>query len=168
MPDECLYLFQLITGSIPFLVIAPANIWVAALCENNYCQSCILLDNGVASTVSSYEFLVFCVSSLLSPSHCRRFQLVPGSSRLFQLVPDGSSLFQLVPRFSMYGEKNTSSVFVICCISKEVLLVFGVESPRVVARWFYWCYLFGNRGNYEINIGFWKFLCKIMSKSLWN
>ena len=136
--------FQLITGSIPFLAIPPGNIWDAALCENNYCQSCILLDNGVGSAVSSYEFLVFCVSSLLSPSHYRMFQLVPGSSRPFQLVPDDSACCSSFLVLVCTVKKTHSSVFVIYCISKGLLLVFGVGSSRVFAPWYFWCYLFGN------------------------
>ena len=103
--------FQLITGSIPFLAIPPGNIWDAALCENNYCQSCILLDNGVGSAVSSYEFLVFCVSSLLSPSHYRMFQLVPGSSRPFQLVPDDSACC-------------SSFLVLVCTVKKNTFICF--------------------------------------------
>ena len=52
-----------------------------ALCDNNYPHCCILLGNCVARTVSSYEFLDFCVSSLLNPSQFRWFQLVPDGSR---------------------------------------------------------------------------------------
>ena len=48
------------------------------------------------------KFLVFCVNSLLSPSHSRWFQFVPSSSSLFQLVPGSSNSFQLVHCFSVY------------------------------------------------------------------
>ena len=41
----------------------------------------------VLQTVSSYEFVVFCVSLLLTPSHYRWFHLVPGSYSSFQVVP---------------------------------------------------------------------------------
>ena len=51
--------------------------------DNNYYQCCILLENGVGRTVSSYEFLVFCTSLLLSLSCYRWLCLVPCSSRSF-------------------------------------------------------------------------------------
>ena len=76
-------LLCLFTGSIPFLVISAESIWDGALCDNNYCKFCNLLGNVVARTVSSYEFLVFCLSSLLSPCCHRWFHLVPGSSSSF-------------------------------------------------------------------------------------
>ena len=59
------------------------------------CQSCVLLDNYVASTVSSYEVLVFCASLLLNQSCYKWFQLFPGGSSSFQEVPT-CSLFQYI------------------------------------------------------------------------
>ena len=94
-----LYTHKPITGLIPRQVVSPANIWDGALCDNSYCLHCIPLGNGITHIVSSYEFHVFCVSSL--SSSC--FRWLPACSRWFQLVPDGSSSFQMVPCFSMYA-----------------------------------------------------------------
>ena len=97
---------HLVTGSIPFQVVPPASMQDAAFCENSYYYFCVLLGNAIARTVSSYEFLVFCVNSLLSLSRSRWFHLVLGSSNSFQVVPGSSYLFQLVPCFSMYATRH--------------------------------------------------------------
>ena len=55
------------------------------------------------------NFLFFCVSSLLSPSRSRWFQVVPAHSRWFSLLQSSSSSF-LVPRFSMYETVLLSSL----------------------------------------------------------
>ena len=36
-----------------------ANIWDGAFCDNNYCECCVLLGNGIVRAVCFYEFLVF-------------------------------------------------------------------------------------------------------------
>ena len=59
------------------------------------------LQQQLVRTVSYYEFPVFHISSLLSSSRFRWFQLVAGGLSPFQLISGGSSLFLFVPRFSM-------------------------------------------------------------------
>ena len=62
---------------------------------------------------SSYQFVVFCVCSMLSPSRYKCFQLVAGGSSSLQFVPaHSSSVFILVCTV----KKAHSSVFVIYCI----------------------------------------------------
>ena len=39
--------------------IVSSNIWDGAFCDDNYCECCVLLGNGIARAVSFYEFLVF-------------------------------------------------------------------------------------------------------------
>ena len=44
-----------------------------------------------------YEFLVFCISLLLSSSHSKWFHLVPGGSNSSRMIPASSSSLQVVP-----------------------------------------------------------------------
>ena len=71
-------------------------------------QNCILLGNVIGCTVSSYEFPVFCVGSLLNSSCYKWFHLVRvvlGGSSSFQIVKSCSKWFQLVLCFSTYEGK---------------------------------------------------------------
>ena len=111
-PMSVFCLCHLVTGSIQFQVVPPANIWDGALCDKRYFWCCILLGKGIAQTVSSYEFLVFCVSLLLSRSCSRLFQVVLAHFRLFQLVQGGSSTFQVVPaRFRWFQHVSCFSLY---------------------------------------------------------
>ena len=86
-------------------------IWVSSL-PVPFCSKCIHLQASemvlfVTRTIANVlfycamalhvqflpmNFLFFCVSSLLSPSRCRWFQVVPARSRWFQLVPDMTTI----------------------------------------------------------------------------
>ena len=50
-------LCQLLTCPILHRVVP--RIWDDAFCDNNYCQCCVLLGNGIARAVSFNAFLVF-------------------------------------------------------------------------------------------------------------
>ena len=66
--------------------------------------------------------LLFFVSSMLSPSRYRYFQLVAGGSSSLQFVPArSSSVFILVCTV----KKAYSSVFVICCIPVQGSITFS-------------------------------------------
>ena len=56
----------------------------------------VALADNIAHTVSTYEFIVFCVSSLWS-------DLVSVGSSFFQVVPTCSRWFQFVLHFSMHA-----------------------------------------------------------------
>ena len=87
----CAFLFEVSRAGLE----TPVNLCDGVLCDNSYCWHCILISNDITHIVSSYEFLVFCISSLLVPSRVRWFQLIPGSSSSFQVVPAWPS-FQYV------------------------------------------------------------------------
>ena len=71
--------------------------------------------------VSSYEFLLFCVSLLQSPSRYRWFQVVPARSRWFKLVLSGSSSFllfvytEIVNRETKRSQHNEISLNLLLC-----------------------------------------------------
>ena len=89
------------------------NIGEGALCANNYRLGCILLDNGIAHRVYSYDFLVFVsirYRAYLITSGSTLFQVIPASSSSFKMVPARSSLFlDLVSAFSMAASDIISS-----------------------------------------------------------
>ena len=99
------FVCQLATAFISFQVISPANICEDGALGNNAIANVMFYWAMVLHAVSSCEFLVYCVSSLLSPScGSTLFQTVPGGSSSFQLVSahsrGGSSSVQLVPAHS--------------------------------------------------------------------
>ena len=114
----------------------------------------------IASSVSTMNFLFFCVSSLLSlsryrwfnlvlgssssflivPARFKQFQLLPGGSRQFQLVPDCSSLSQLIPRFSMYA-LSREVLYLRSFISSKTSLVTSIPEHFSLTLFQAVCYL---------------------------
>ena len=94
------FVCQRFTGSIPFQVVPYLQTTEMVLFVTIAIADVVF--HRVLHTVSSYDFLVFCVSSLLSPSRSNRFQLVPGSSSLFQVVSVLSIWFKLVLACSLF------------------------------------------------------------------
>ena len=112
------YECQFVTGFIPFQVnLQTSKIFLfvtIAIPNVVFCQAMVL-----QAQFFRMNFLLFCVSSLLSPYRSRWFQLVPGSlavSRWFQLVLGSSSSFQVIQAYS-------SSFLILVCTVQEVEII---------------------------------------------
>ena len=145
---------QLVTVSIPFQLVSPANILNGAFCGNGYCWCCVLLGNAYVCTVSSYEFLVF-LCQFVAESRCRWFHLVPGGFNSFQVLPACSNWFQVVnsfqlnPCFSMYATG----------LVRHYAPIFGLKS--------YWMNIkFLNENNFLNETKFFEWTCNFWMKLL--
>ena len=101
LPYECLFGISLLL--VPFrsrwfhLQLSEMVIFVTIAIANVVFYWAVLLH-----AVSSYEFLVFYVNSLLSLSRSRWFHLVPGGFNSFQVVPACSGQFHLISACSSF------------------------------------------------------------------
>ena len=133
------------------------------------------MGNAIAHTVSSYEFLVFSVNSLLSLSRSRWFHLVPGGSNSFKVVLACSSWFQVVSTyFSLFlvlvcTLQDTCAAFLLF-LSVKIMRSRDCSSMPVYTNWkvIEWLQSFWMKVSFLMNITFLnEFKKDLMNTSCW-